>query len=69
MGKSPEFSDRLDREIKNYIQDTIDGCSDCQERINRLGEQDKNGVRTTCEECGEHILDVTINPKKYIRIK
>lgn len=55
MLPTPEFKKRLARGIRLFIRETRDGCVECR----AVG---------TCHEHGKVFLDVSINPRKYIKI-
>lgn len=59
---TPEFRKKLRREIHLYVQELHDGCAECQE-LSRTAK-----TRTFCTEHNKEVLDLVINPRKYIKL-
>lgn len=51
---TPEFKNRLNREIRLFIRETRDGCVNCRDE--------------ECEYHWKMFYDVILHPKKYIKI-
>lgn len=61
---SPEFEDRLCREIKLYIREMQDGCPDCIEMIRRHRSR-----YFFCDLHGKIADELPFNPRKYLNLK
>jgi hypothetical protein len=61
---SPEFAKRLRAEVRLFIQETKDGCVDCQQVMRATRDK-----YATCNEHHKVFYDLALHPRKIIQLR